>query len=264
MIHFVRRGTGEPALVFVHGFTCAHADWAPQLEHFGRRQLVAACDLRGHGRTPGTPDEARVETFGADVAALVRELGAARTVLVGHSMGCRVILQAALDAPDKVAGLVFVDGSMLGAGDPDEVEARVLAQVRAAGVANVIAGMFREMFVPATDPQIRRSIIERAASMPPAIAEVLLARMTAWDARHGTRALQSIRVPMLALQSTSLNAERVRVPLRKGDTTPFLDAIRRAQPDATIEIIEGAGHFTHLDATAAVNRAIEGFCARIG
>jgi len=52
-VHFVRAGQGTPPLLFVHGFACNHADWRAQLDFFSRTHEVVACDLRGHGRTPG-------------------------------------------------------------------------------------------------------------------------------------------------------------------------------------------------------------------
>ncbi len=261
-MYCVSRGAGEPALVFVHGFTCAHTDWEPQLEHFAARHRVAACDLRAHGRTAGPAEDARVETFAADVAALVDEIGAARTVLIGHSLGCRIVLEAARRASRRIAGLVLVDGSMLGAGDPATVEQRVRDQMRAAGPAKVVAAMFAEMFSEHTPSAARAVISARANAFPEAIAEVLVARMSAWDANQMSDALAALAaLPMLALQSTSLDAERKRVPLRAGESTPFLDALRRV--GARIEVVPGVGHFTHLDAPALVNRHIERFIAEV-
>jgi len=106
----IRVGAGEPALVFVHGFGCSHADWQAQLVHFAPTHSAIACDLRGHGATPGQPAECSIETYGADVAELLRALDLSKAVLVGHSMGCRVVLQAARDAPGRVAGIVLVVG----------------------------------------------------------------------------------------------------------------------------------------------------------
>ena len=80
-MHFIRAGSGSPALVFVHGFACTHEDWRAQLEHFQRSHEVLACDLRGHGRTPGRPHECSIEHYGGDVAALVNNLELARVVL---------------------------------------------------------------------------------------------------------------------------------------------------------------------------------------
>jgi pimeloyl-ACP methyl ester carboxylesterase len=109
-----RSGVGSPPLVFVLGFACSHEDWARQVETLARRHTVLTCDLRGHGTSPGVPSACDIETFGADVAGLLRVLQLESVVLVGNSMGCRVVLQAYRDAPDRVAGLVLVDGSFLG------------------------------------------------------------------------------------------------------------------------------------------------------
>src|SRR3989440_12468357 len=132
-MHFVRAGRGAPALVFVHGFACTHEDWHAQLAHFQRTHQVVACDLRGHGRTPGRPQECSIEHYGGDVAALVNNLELERAVLVGHSMGCRVVLEAARLVPKKISSLILVDGSRLATGDPDAAEATARAAVAKSG-----------------------------------------------------------------------------------------------------------------------------------
>ncbi|MGH8632299.1 MAG: alpha/beta fold hydrolase, partial [Burkholderiales bacterium] len=86
-IHHILAGKGSPPFVLVHGFACAHQDWRLQTEHLSRRHRVVACDLRGHGATPGAADECSIETYGADVAALLGEKDLRGAVLVGHSMG---------------------------------------------------------------------------------------------------------------------------------------------------------------------------------
>jgi len=46
---FEDRGVGEPAFVFVHGWTCVRSCFAPQAEHFAQRRRVVSVDLRGRG-----------------------------------------------------------------------------------------------------------------------------------------------------------------------------------------------------------------------
>src|SRR5258705_8336921 len=104
--------------VLVHGFACAHTDWRHQIDYLSKSNAVFSPDLRGHGATPGTPDDVSIENFGADIAKLLAEKNVRDAVLVGHSMGCRVVLQAALDAPDRVGALVLIDGSWLGPSHP--------------------------------------------------------------------------------------------------------------------------------------------------
>src|SRR5918995_755522 len=122
-MQYIRRGSGTPPLVFVHGFACDHSDWRFQLEALQGSHEVVACDLRGHGATPGRPHECSIEHYGGDVLALVNNLELPASILIGHSMGCRVVLEANRIAPERIAGLVLVDGSRQGSGDPAQAEA---------------------------------------------------------------------------------------------------------------------------------------------
>src|SRR5690348_14722106 len=111
LIHHVVTGSGRSPIVFVHGFACAHSDWDAQVAHMSARHKTIAVDLRGHGASPGAPDECSIERYGADVAEVMRALDLPPTVLVGHSMGCRVVIQAALQVPAQTSALVLIDGS---------------------------------------------------------------------------------------------------------------------------------------------------------
>jgi len=262
-LRHLRVGAGAPALVFVHGFGCSRTDWDAQLAHFAPTQACVACDLPGHGETPGHAEDCSIETYGADVAALLDALELPQVVLVGHSMGCRVVLQAALDAPQRVAGLVLVDGSRIGSGDPAAAEASAAQAVAASGYARFAQGLFEGMFLPTGDRALRSRVVARALALPEAIAASLFPRLVAWDARSMDRTLASVRQPMLVIQSSYLNSDRVRVPLRPGETTPWLELVRTRMPQARIEIVTGVGHFPQIEAAARVNALIEEFLATL-
>jgi len=257
--HHVRVGTGEPALVFIHGFACGLEDWDAQLAHFAPGHTVLACDLRGHGATPGQSAACSIETYGADVAALLRTLDPSKTVLIGHSMGCRVVLQGARDAPERVAGLVLVDGSCLGIGDAERASRAAGEAIAARGYGEFAQRMFEGMFLPSSDPALKARIVKRAGALPEAIGAALFPRMVAWDAHNMERVLAATTAPILVIQSSYLNTERVRVPLKPGDTTPWLDLVRARVPGAAVEVITGVGHFPQIEAADAVNRLIGEF-----
>jgi len=259
MLHYERAGSGAPALVFVHGFACAHADWHYQVGAFAGRHGVVACDLRGHGASPGDPGACNIETYGADVAALLAALDLGEAVLVGHSMGCRVVLQAYAAAPERVVGLVLIDGSSVGAGGERAVEA-ARATV-AAGYSTFVRSLFTQMFF-APGPEADR-LIERGLALPEAIGAALWPSMVGWDVRRMTGALESVRVPLLVTQSTAMSPERGRVPLAAGGTSPWLELIRRHAPGSEIEIIPGVGHFAMLEAPDRLNRALAAFVERL-
>jgi len=255
-MHFVRAGRGTPALVFVHGFACTHEDWRAQLVHFQRTHEVVACDLRGHGKTPGRPHECSIEHYGGDVAALVNNLELARSVLIGHSMGCRVVLEAARLIPDKVAGIVLVDGSRNATREPEEAEAAARATIAKLGYAPFAEMLFRQMFFkPSAQAD---AIVARAVKGSAEFGPALWPRITRWDAGHMDAAFAALRAPVLAIQSTTRNAELKRAPLEPGDTSPWIDYLRSR--GAKVEIVPDTGHFTQLEAPETVNRLIAEFC----
>src|SRR5690348_4122495 len=99
LIHHVVTGNGRPSIVFVHGFACSHTDWDAQVARFSPRHQTVAVDLRGHGASSGTAPQCSIERYGADVVDVMRALALPPAVLIGHSMGCRVVMEAALQAP---------------------------------------------------------------------------------------------------------------------------------------------------------------------
>ena len=256
-MHFIRAGQGAPPILFVHGFACSHEDWTFQLDYFSKTHEVVACDLRGHGQTPGRPQECSIEHYGGDVAALVNNLELRNVVLVGHSMGCRVVLEAARLVAKRVSALVLVDGSRNATGDPDAAEKSARATLEKLGYAAFAETLFRQMFLkPSAEAD---AIVARALKSSAEFGPELWPRVTRWDAGSMDAAFAAIRAPVLAIQSTTRNAQLQRTALKPGDTSPWLDFLKKF-PNVKTEIVADTGHFTQLEAPQQVNRLIEGLC----
>jgi pimeloyl-ACP methyl ester carboxylesterase len=215
-----------------------------------------ACDLRGHGATPGRPEECSIEHYGGDVAALINNLELRSVILVGHSMGCRVVLEAARLVAKRVAGIVLVDGSRNGTGDPDAAEAAARATIQKLGYAAFAETLFRQMFFKTTKES--EAIVARAVRISAQFGPQLWPRVTRWDAGQMDAAFAALSVPVLAIQSTTRNAQLQRSPLKPGDTSPWLDYVR--SKGARVEIVPDTGHFTQIEAPERVNQLIEEFC----
>jgi pimeloyl-ACP methyl ester carboxylesterase len=253
-------GEGRP-IVFIHGFGCAHGDWESQISALAPTHRVLACDLAGHGESTTKIAQCRVEDLGSQVSAMLSAEDITNAYIVGHSMGCRVALQACMDAPERIAGIILVDGSWMGRGDARALEAAAKHPFTEHGFSNVVTGLFEEMFLDNADVQRAHSVVARAAKMDPDVGINLFASMVAWDAREMERALSTLKAPLMLIQSTYLNTQRKRVPLTPGQSTPWLDIVREIRPDASIEIISGVGHFTMFEAPEAVNSLLDAFCA---
>lgn len=256
LVHHVVTGDGRPPIVFVHGFACALSDWAAQVAHLSPRHQTVAVDLRGHGASPGEAAECSIERYGADVAEVMRALALPPAVLVGHSMGCRVVIEAALQAPRQTAGVILVDGSQFSA-----VMEPVLAQrfATADGYGTFTKALFDDMFTARSDATMAASVVERASRLPRPIGEKLMTDLLRYDVGRLTGSLSGLRAPVMALQATSSNEKRERTTLREGQTTPYLDMLRANVPSARIEIIPDTGHFPQLDESARTNALIESF-----
>jgi len=248
--------------VLVHGFLCSSDDWRHQLRFFSEHREVVACDLRGHGATPGRPHECSIEHYGGDVAALVNNLELPNPVLVGHSMGCRVVLEANRIAPDRVAGIVLVDGSRAGSGDPDAAEALARAHIEKIGYAAWAEDLFRQMFFQSTPASER--LVARAVRQSAEIGAALWPRMARWDAAVLETALASVRAPVLVIQTTVRNAQGQRSPLQAGQSSPWLGLLQEKLKNVRIEVLPGLGHFPQLEAAERVDRIIEEWAAGLG
>ena len=255
-MHFIRTGQGAPPLFFVHGFACSHEDWKHQLDDFSKTHEVIACDLRGHGQTPGRPHECTIEHYGGDVAALINNFELRDVVLVGHSMGCRVVLQAARLVPKKVRALVLVDGSRLATDDPDAAEAAARAAI-GGNYPKFAESLFRQMFFkPSAEAD---AIVARAVKSSAAFGAELWPRMARWDAAEMDAAFAAIKAPVLAIQSTTRNAQLQRSPLKAGESSPWLDFLKKF-PNIRTEIVPDTGHFTMLEQPKRVNQLIREAC----
>ncbi len=262
---FDQAGEGSPPIVFVHGFASGREDWRPQMAHFEDRHTVVACDLRGHGESPRGTMPMTIETLAGDVVALMESLDLHGAVLVGHSMGCRIVLEARRQAAGRVAGLVLVDGSNVALGDKEGAQRRFAEGVRADGYADFVRSLFEDMFLEDCDPALRDRLLARALALPEAIGHPLFLNMMAWDADEAIRAMETAEVPALVLQSTAMGVDRVRRPLAAGESSPFMELARRHMPRVETEVVPGVGHFTMLEAPEAVNASIARFIAtRLG
>jgi pimeloyl-ACP methyl ester carboxylesterase len=107
-VSYREMGTGEPAIVLIHGFGGRIETWRDIQPALARRHRTVAFDMWGFGASGRprtlTPREWVGETFG-----VMDALGITSAYFVTHSLGGRVALMCARQAPERVKGLVLCD-----------------------------------------------------------------------------------------------------------------------------------------------------------
>ena len=166
--------------------------------------LTVAVDLRGHGATPGTAAECSIERYGPDVAEVMQALAAPPAGSVGQSMRCRVVIEAALQAPSHTAGVVPIDGSRPRPWKACSKETFSTAD----GYATLIRRGLEAMFTAKSNAPVVASALERAERLPPPIGEKLLTDMLRYNAGRLTTSLADLCVPVMGVQATLLRQRR--------------------------------------------------------
>jgi len=186
------------SVVFVHGWSCDRSYWKEQLDYFAEVHRTVALDLSGHGDSGLNRDDWTIPAFGEDIAAVISGLKLERVVLVGHSMGGPVIVEAARIAPQEVTGLVVVDALQ----DPDAPGMTLEAmQGFLERFEEDFSDAMRDlvstgMFVPESDPILKAWIVKDMASGPPQVGVGALRANILWPSTTRSDALAALRVPV--------------------------------------------------------------------
>ncbi|UCH47167.1 MAG: alpha/beta hydrolase [Betaproteobacteria bacterium] len=261
-LNLVDCGRREPAVVLIHGFTCNLHDWKEQLSVLSAAHRCVAIDLPGHGKSP-PPEEPTIEALAKAVNDALDALKLSDVVLVGHSMGCRLVSETYGQSPGRVRGVVYVDGSMVAVGNPDEAVRKMIETLDRIGMDGFIERLYEGFYVEGTPTEVRDFVNAGLSNIDMNFARKLWLNVVRWDASRAHAALGAIEVPALVIQSTYLNTEMKRVSIASGQTTPWINAVSEAVKDVTVAVIEGVGHFPMLEAPQQTNEAISSFVHRI-
>jgi len=104
--------SSEPALVFIHGWASGREFWFNQTVPFMETRRVIAIDLPGHGESDEPAGAHSMNLYADAIAAVLDDASVQRAVLIGHSNGTPTIRQFYRRHPERVAGLVAVDGAL--------------------------------------------------------------------------------------------------------------------------------------------------------
>lgn len=252
-------GSGETALMFVHGFCCDRRDWAGLIERLSGKYRCVAIDLPGHGQTSaGAPG---MQGAGDAINLARRSLGLDKVVLIGHSLGCKTIREAYRQDPSGIGALILVDGSLY-LSDRETMLANANAAV-AGGMEAFLRGLFGRMFDDATPEALKSFLIDRATSRDLEAAKALFLDSVDWDTRFARGTIEHLNVPAMVIQATTFDSQFRWRQLGPGESTGLIDTMQAHVKDFEAVVIPEAGHFVMADQPDLTAAAIDRFAARV-
>ena len=236
-------GAGKAALVFVHGWAGRREHWDEQREAFAHDRLVVRLDLAGHGASGRARDRWSVGAFANDVVAVVDALGLDRMVLIWHSLGGSVIVEAARRLAGRVVRLVGVDTwSAIGVRkSADELEASVLLPLMREDFDAGARAFAALMCGPSTPVDLAARVADDAASMTPQIAISILEDAIAAGPENFEQTLRDLDVPRSCISSASFRPKDPAVLATFG-----IDSV----------VLPGTGHYLMLERPQAFNELL--------
>jgi pimeloyl-ACP methyl ester carboxylesterase len=255
-IHYLDKGTGEPALVLLHAFPLHSGMWAPQFEALSTDWRVVAPDFLGFGGSdaPDSLFRSTLVGFADLVAGLLDGLGLDEVVLGGLSMGGYVSFAFLRQYAERVVGLILADTRA--AADTQEAFDRRTEQqdqVARIGTATLIEVLLAGLLSEDTRAN-RLDLVEQVRRLMANPAAGYIGGLEAMKHRpDATAELAGIAVPTLVL-------------VGEDDAPSPPDVVRAMQeriPKSELAVLPNAGHLSNLEAAEEFNAAVAGFLARL-
>jgi len=238
-IHYAERGerrAGRPSALLIHGAGASSAIWMMVLTRVARSGHAVAIDLPGHGPS-GAEGSAldgggglSLERYRDAAGELAGTLCLGPSVLVGHSLGALIAIEAALAWPDKVRALVLCAAAPRLPVDPE------LDRLLRTDPGRVIAWLADHALSPGAKPAVRRGFLAAGDVTPPDVVRADFEILRGSDL--------SARIGALACPVTWIDGAEDRI-------VPATDG-RQGE----ILTLPAVGHLTPIEAPAAVAAAI--------
>ncbi|WP_407659786.1 alpha/beta fold hydrolase [Limnoraphis robusta] len=183
-ICYYAEGNTGPAVILVHGFGASWGHWRKNIPELALNCRVFAIDLLGFGGSakplPTLELSYTFETWGQQIADFCREVVGSPAFLVGNSIGCIAVMQAAVDYPELVIEVALLNCSLR------LLHERKRSQIPwyrsfGADIAQKILGLkwvsqffFKQLATPQTVKKILLQAYKRSEAVTEELVEMLL------------------------------------------------------------------------------------------
>ena len=264
-ISYVKEGTGQQTLVFLHGLSSNSDAWSKNIEVLKKDYTCIALDLPGYGKSSKPEADYTASYFAEIVHQFIEKLELKDVILIGHSMGGQASIKLATMYPDNIQKLILVAPAGL--------------EQFSKKSANVMKSFFTVASVKnTTDAQIEKNYALNFYVQPEEVSKMIEDRKHIKDASDFEanceaivksvsgmlddpvyNDLEHISQPTLVIfgNQDMLIPNRYFNPTLTTETVGQI-ALENIQ-NATLEFVKDAGHFVQFEKPKEVNELIQKF-----
>jgi pimeloyl-ACP methyl ester carboxylesterase len=259
-----RYGGEGPLVVLIHGITGRSAQWEPVIENLSAHRTVLAPDLLGHGESAKPRGDYSLGAYASGVRDVMVALGHERATVVGHSLGGGVAMQFAYQFPELCERLVLVSSGGLGR------EVHPLLRASTLPGSELVLPLITHARVLAAGEAVGRALGFLKLRAGTDLAEFASGYASLGDAEARAAFIATMRAVLdaggqrvSALDRLYL-AEVMPTLIVWGSRDPIIPpqhgrAAHEAMPGSRFEILDGLGHFPHLERPLEFSRLLTDF-----
>ena len=244
VIDYQSCGSGDLTLLLVHGWCIDQTYWSYQQDGFCSDYRIVTIDLPGFGRSGKNRTDWSIEQYGKDIKAVIEQLQLKNVVLVGHSMGGDIILEAALNNQEVIA-LVGIDNFK-------EVGLKFDTQLKQEidGFLEVLAHNFTEvssayaegaLFHPTTDSMVINRVVNSIVSSDSIVAVETIRGLFDYTTNE-SRKLKQLNKKMYLINSSNTPTDTV--------------ALAKTGVAFDLHEIAGTGHYPMIEKPGEFNKKL--------
>ena len=256
-------GSGDEVLLLIHGMAGSSETWRAVIPQLSTKYRVVAPDLLGHGQSAKPRSDYSLGAFAVLLRDLLDELGISRATVVGQSLGGGVAMQFAYQHRDYCQRLVLISSGGLG----PEV----------GWTLRLLSAPGAELLLPAIAPppvvnvgNKLRSWFSESGIQSPRGAEMWSAYSSLADPQTRQAFLRTLRsvVDYRGQSVSALNRLHLTSDLPTmviwGDQDRIIPiehayAVHAVRPDCRLEVLDGVGHFPHVERPGDVVALLDDF-----
>lgn len=243
-LFYKMEGKGDTTLFFIHGWNLDHTIWQSQTAEFLPFYRIVLPDMAGCGKSGNNRRHWTVESFAKDITTIINNAHLTNVILVAHSMGGEIAVDAALANPGRVIGIIGIDnlknvGMTIMEEDKKGMQPYIKNFIK--NYSGMAEGMARE-FVLSKDSAIVHKIVDSYKNADPSIAVPTLMNLypRAADVKNK---LPRLSFPMKFIMSA--NTPYDEEAFRKYCTHGY-----------KIVTVDSTGHFPMMERPIEFNRAL--------